>query len=132
MQPKTTQSQMAISVHTSQPGNLISSQSLVAGKMTTSQSTVDNTTKPPLTLGLQLNSETTQDNSSNKHEQLPLLKTGSAFIGGVPQMGLTGMTSYTHQNLMLEQTPIMSNPLSTNGFSSIDQREGKAVDYELL
>ena len=49
-------------------------------------------------------------------------------------MGITGMSNFTHQNLMLESTPnVGSNPLSTNGFSSIDYREGKsAVDNDLL
>lgn len=46
-------------------------------------------------------------------------------------MLLTGMNGFNNQPLYEQTTPVVSNPLSTNGFSSIDQREYKNGDFEL-
>ena len=40
-------------------------------------------------------------------------------------MLLTGTSGFNNQPLHDQTTPVVSNPLSTNGFSSIDQREFK-------
>lgn len=100
MQPKNSQSQMAISAQASVPGNLMSTHSLVGGKMTTSLSNVDNSSKNPLMLKHNLATDPTVDGGIATEPNsvgLPMLKGGtSASNGVVNQMALTGMSSFTH------------------------------------
>ena len=51
MSTRDTRSHAAMQAHGSQPEKLTTSQSLVGQKMTTSQSTTENTVKPPLMIG---------------------------------------------------------------------------------